>query len=245
MTTSYQAPPGPVARVLLACLLAGGAVAAPAQQPSSPPAGTRPGPTVDENDDNDNASRRARVNATARLELPAGTVQVVYPLLPSNGPDAAAVGSLPDGEVLALTRSMALKLKTEVELRFEGGAVAPTGNVSAGYPGVYSLWLRRQGDGWSLVLNREPDIWGTMRDPAADVGETPIAYRRLEGPDVKTSLEVTLLASNGGGQLSILWGSHRWTADFEAGPGMVETSPAAPPAAQPPAEKPDQEQRDE
>jgi hypothetical protein len=201
-----------------------------AQDPPSPdraalpPAGTAPGPTVgptvDENDDNDNAARRARVNATAKLELPAGTIEVIYPLLPANGPDAEALAALGEGEVLELTRSMALKLKTRVELRLGDGAVARTENVSPGYPGVYSLWLRRHGDGWSLVLNREPDIWGTMRDPAADVGEAPIAYRLVEDDEARSTLEATLVASNGGGQLSILWGRHRWTADFEAGAGM-------------------------
>jgi hypothetical protein len=191
-----------------------------------PPAGVPPGPTVDENDDNDNDSRRVRVNATAKLELAAGTIEVIYPLLPAPGPDADAVETLGDGAVLELTRSMALKLKTAVELRLGGGAVARPENVAAGYPGVYSLWLRRRGDGWSLVLNREPDIWGTMRDPAADTGEAPVAYQLVGDTDVKTTLEATLVATNGGGQLSILWGRHRWTADFEAGAGMARARSA-------------------
>jgi hypothetical protein len=180
-----------------------------------------PGPPIDENDDNDNDTRRVRVNATAKLELPAGTVEVIYPLLPAPGPDADGVETLGDGEVLELTRSMALKLKTRVELRFGESAVARPENVAAGYPGVYSLWLRRDGDGWALVLNREPDIWGTMRDPAADVGEAPVSYRQVDDADVETTLEAMLIASNGGGQLSILWGRHRWTADFEVGKGMT------------------------
>jgi hypothetical protein len=104
--------------------------------------------------------------------------------------------------------------------------VARPENVAAGYPGVYSLWLRRRGDGWSLVLNREPDIWGTMRDPAADTGEAPVAYQLVGDTDVKTTLEATLVATNGGGQLSILWGRHRWTADFEAGAGMARARSA-------------------
>lgn len=183
-----------------------------------------PGSAVDENDDNDNASRRARVNATAKLELPAGIVTVVYPLLPADGPDAAALATLDDGEVLELTRSMALKLKTEVELRFDGGTVARPGNVAAAYAGVYSLWLRRAGDGWRLVLNREPDIWGTMRDPAADVGEAPLIHQRVADDAAKSTLEATMAATNGGGVLAILWGTDRWAAEFDAGPGMAAAS---------------------
>jgi hypothetical protein len=208
------------------CAMAAAVPAVAQDQARRPESGARatPGPAVDENDDNDNVARRARINASAKLALPAGTVQVVYPLLPADGPDAAAVAALGDGDVLELTRSLAIKLKTEVELRFAGGVVARTGNVSPGYPGVYSLWLRRAGDGWRLLLNREPDIWGTMRDPAADAGETPLAYQRMPDQDAKSTLEATLLASNGGGVLTILWGADRWIAQFDAGPGMTGTS---------------------
>jgi hypothetical protein len=198
-----------------------GTAAAPPGESAARPA---PGPAVDENDDNDNAARRARVNATAKLELAAGTMTVLYPLLPADGPDAAAIATLDDGEVLELTRSMALKLKTEVELRFEGGAVARPGNVAAGYAGVYSLWLRRAGDGWRLVLNREPDVWGTMRDPAADVGETALIHRRLPDAEAKSTLGAALVATNGGGELTLLWGTDHWTARFDAGPGMAAVS---------------------
>jgi len=195
--------------------------------PPAAPGAVRPGPTVDENDDDDNAARRVRINATAKLALPAGTIQVIYPLLPMDGPDKAALSTLGDGDVLPLTRSMAIKLKTEVEMRFAGGAVARPGNVAAGYAGVYSLWLRRKGDGWSLVLNREPDIWGTMRDAAADSGETVLAHGRDDGA-AQPTLEVTLVQSNGGGQLAIAWGADRWVADFEAGPGLAPRAAGSP-----------------
>ena len=195
-----------------------------APPPSVAPAtGAQPGPTVDENDDDDNAARRIRINATVKLALPAGTIQVIYPLLPADGPDASAIATLEPGAVLELTRSMAVKLKTEVEMRFAAGVVAEPENVVSGYPGVYSLWLRRKGDGWALVLNREPDVWGTQRDPAADVGETPLAHRRDDAAPAPT-FAVTLLESNGGGQLTIAWGAERWTADFEVGAGMTPRS---------------------
>ena len=185
------------------CALPSATAPGDAQPPAQRSTGraTHPGPAVDENDDNDNAARRVRVNATAKLELPAGNVTVVYPLLPADGPDAAALATLDDGEVLELTRSMAIKLKTEVELRFTGGAVARPGNVAAAYAGVYSLWLRRAGDGWRLVLNREPDIWGTMRDAAADVGETPLVHQRVPDAEAKATFEATMAATNGGGEL--------------------------------------------
>jgi hypothetical protein len=221
---------GFVRGALLTGLLCVAGAAAPAlgqehgQRPE-PVARATPGPAVDENDDNDNSARRVRVNASAKLDLPAGKVQVVYPLLPADGPDAAAIATLGDGDTLALTRSMAIKLKTEVELRFTGGAVARPGNVSPGYAGVYSLWLRRAGDGWRLVLNREPDIWGTMRDPAADTGEAALVHQQVPEDAAKSTLEAAMHATNGGGTITILWGTERWTAQFDAGPGIVATSP--------------------
>jgi hypothetical protein len=217
----------PIEALLLATPTAS-AFRATQDPPAAPtPPAPKPGPTVDENDDNDNAARRSRVNSTAKLELAGGTIQVIYPLLSSTGPDAAAVTKLADGEVLELTRSMALKLKTDVELRFDGGAVARPGNVSAGYPGVYSLWLRRTGDGWSMVLNREPDIWGTMRDPTADIGSTPLEHWESAPAEAAAILLVELVALDSGGRLSIAWGLKRWAADFTV-PDPGQTSPAGP-----------------
>lgn len=191
-----------------------------------PPGGARSGAGADGNDgegDDGGDAHRVRVNATAKLALPAGTIQVIHPLLPADGPDAEAIAALEDGDVLQLTGAMAVKLKTEVEMRFDGGMVARPENVAPGYPGVYSLWLRKRGDDWSLVLNREPDIWGTMRDPETDVGEAPVLYR-LDQAAPAPVFAVTLLESNGGGQLTIAWGAHRWSAEFEAGPGMAVPS---------------------
>lgn len=168
------------------------------------------------NDTGDGDARRVRINATAELELPGGTVRVIHPLLPADGPDASAIDSLGDGEVLQLTRGMALKLQTEVDLRFGADAVARAGNVAAGYPGVYSLWLRRSSGGWSLVLNSEPDIWGTMRDPQADAGETTLEHR-LDDAAAAPVLAASMTRTNGGGQLAIAWGPHRWIASFDAG----------------------------
>lgn len=162
-------------------------------------------------------TRRERSRDSAILELDGATVEIVYSLLPVDGPDHASIGTLEAGEVLRLTRGMALKLKTGLELRF-GELVARTENVAEDYPGVYSLWLRREAEGWSLVLNEEPDIWGTMRDPAHDVGSVPIRYWLDEEPARR--LEVELLPVEAGGHLGIAWGRHRWGVDFTTGPVM-------------------------
>jgi len=185
---------------------------------AAPAATPRVGVAAEENDDNDNAARLSSVNSTATLEVAGGTVKVIYPLLPASGPDAVALGKLADGAVLELTRSMAIKLSTGVELDFAGGAAARPGNVTPGYPGVYSLWLKRAGDDWRLVLNREPDIWGTMRDPAADSGEATLSHTTVPDAEKAATLEARLDASNGGGTLTLRWGGHRFVANFDARP---------------------------
>jgi len=57
-----------------------------------------------------------------------------------------------------------------------------TENVAKGYAGVYGIWLKKTAKGWNFVFNQKPDVWGTMYDPAANVGEVPVetleAWRR-------------------------------------------------------------------
>ena len=83
------------------------------------------------------------------------------------------------GEVLRLTRSAAWKLRTEVDLIVGGELRLDTENVAANYPGVYSLWLKKTTNGWNLLANSEPDIWATMHNPDADVGEIALTVASL------------------------------------------------------------------
>ena len=84
--------------------------------------------------------------------------------------DYQALESVSVGDIVITTSAAAMKLRSEADLRF-GDVTVRTGNVAENFPGTYSVFLKRTGDGWALVFNNEADIWGTQRDPAHDASE--------------------------------------------------------------------------
>jgi hypothetical protein len=125
--------------------------------------------------------------------------------------DYLSLDALKDGDVLMLTLAASTKLRTEADLRF-GNTAIPTGNVAEGFAGTYSLWIRRVSDGWHLIFNNEADVWGTQRDPSRDFEEISLTYEANDDPAEEMKILVT--EADGLGVLSILWGDHRWSADF-------------------------------
>ena len=67
-------------------------------------------------------------------------------------------------------------------------------------------------DGWHLIFNEKPDVWGTQHDPATDVAEIPILAGKREG--ASTKLEAELVELDGRGLLRIAFGSHEWKSEF-------------------------------
>ena len=126
--------------------------------------------------------------------------------------DYAQIEAASTGEVINFIEHSAIKLTTEVPLRF-GTLEVPIENVAADYPGVYSVWLKRSDDGWNLVLNHKADVWGTRYQSDSDLGEVALEMSALE-PPAKT-LEGKLIEREGGGVLQISWGDHLWSTPFE------------------------------
>ena len=159
------------------------------------------------------ANRLAERNETALL-LPGGArIAILYGKdLPVDGVDYRNLASTPDGAVVELIRAPAVRIRSDVALRF-GQTDLPTGNLAAGFAGAYGLWLKRAGNGWRLVFNDEPDSWGTQHDPAFDAAETAVEYSRAAG--AFRPLGVTLVPVGAeSGRLVIHWGPHEWAADF-------------------------------
>lgn len=126
--------------------------------------------------------------------------------------DYPRVADTPDGAVVGMIRAPALRLKTDVSLRF-GDAAVPTGNLAPGFAGAYGVWLRRADAGWRFVFNHEPDSWGTQHDPAFDAAETPVEYSRAAGSF--RPLGATLVPTGPDrGRLVVHWGPHEWAAAF-------------------------------
>lgn len=131
--------------------------------------------------------------------------------------DFAQIGSLEPGQVVRFLEYGAIKLMTDFALQF-GDLLVDTENVAEDYPGVYSLWLKRTEDGWSLVFNHKPDVWGTQYDSGADLGEVPLSHSEASHAEASQSsprLVAALEENESGARLSMSWGPHQWQTPFE------------------------------
>jgi hypothetical protein len=130
------------------------------------------------------------------------------------GPDFARLMSTRDGGVVELTEAPALRLTIDTAVR-AGKVLLRTGNQTPGFPGAYSVWLKRAGRGWRLVFNQEPDVWGSQRDPKSDIGEVDVTYAQGGEPSRPIGVALEPTAADRW-RLIISWGPHEWAADFSA-----------------------------
>ena len=158
------------------------------------------------------------VNATRsidRAEIGSGTVEVNAGRVPLLGVDWLSFVEHEQG-LLEFETFAAIKLRTEADI-VVGELEVPAGNVSPGFAGLYSLWLRLDDDGqWTLIVNHEPDIWGTMHDPAKDLGETPLAHSTVEGGKSSLTIDIEPPEGDAPGTLELSWGEHRWRTTVTA-----------------------------
>lgn len=192
-----------------AILLLAGSVTADGLAQGAPPAAT------DRREVETEADRRQQLRTRAgypsgdsRLQVRGGEISVTFAPLPASGEAFRGLMAANPGEVVEWTGSFATKLTTEVDLDF-GGSVLRAENQRRGFPGAYTLWLKRTASGWSLVINRSVDIWGTDYDPSADVAEVPLHYSTVAESD--EPLRVRLSVADGVLALRLSWGSHRWS----------------------------------
>ena len=149
--------------------------------------------------------------SSSRIEIADQAIRLRVDRLPAPGPDYDKLPTLADGEVLGPIYGKPFKFWTDADLAFEGAAVAAH-NHGPTYPGVYSLWLKRDGDGWKLVFNHLADVWGTMHMAEHDAAETPLAFRTLDEAVEQT--EGRLEVDGDGGMLTLRWGTTEWSAPF-------------------------------
>jgi len=158
-------------------------------------------------------TRLAERNETAIALADGARIAVlVWQDLGIDHPDHAAIGTLADGDVLRLTEAAVNRLRTDVPLRF-GDVLVPTGNLSPDFAGSYGMWIQRQGTGWRLVFNNEPDSWGTQHNPEYNAAQAELTYSRT-GPTDRPLGAQLVPTSSESGQLVIHWGAHQWAADF-------------------------------
>jgi len=156
--------------------------------------------------------RRRRAGKSTELVVADQKIRISFADLEKDSDDYRRMEALAPGEVFSFLSGRSTKLLTDASLRF-GDVLVERGNVHANYPGVYSLWLKRTADGWSLVLNSDGDIWGTQRLAEADVSE--IALHSSPTDEEVPAFTVELLEADDGGLLRLAWGEYQWTALFE------------------------------
>jgi hypothetical protein len=147
----------------------------------------------------------------ARANYGGQRIRIAFADLKKGTSDWQLFENVQDGQVYEFTLSRATKMYTDLDLMF-GDVVVKKENVAANYPGVYSLWLRKVGDGWNLVFNSQPDIWGTRHEAEFDAAEVPLRVAKADEPSDKMMVEIDQKPD--GGTLRIRWDDTKWEADF-------------------------------
>lgn len=173
----------------------------------------------------DDIVKGERPNPTAaRLNIGSTKYKITFSDLPADGEDYKKLAEVKDGEVFAFVGGRASKLFTDADLKF-GDVTIKTENVAQNYPGVYSLWLEKAGEGWNLVFNEECDIWGTQHRAEADVAEVPLTHNTLAEPHKAFLIELNK-KDDQNATLRIAFGEHEWLSDVTLIPAAKVIAPA-------------------
>ena len=111
---------------------------------------------------------------------------------------------VPPDTIWRLGANEATHLATSRELTF-GSVVVP--------PGLYTLWFFNAAGGQQLVINKQVGQWGTIYDPAQDLGRVPVTM----APTAEFLEDFTITLRNvaqGRGAIEFAWGSQMATAAF-------------------------------
>lgn len=138
-------------------------------------------------------------------------IRVTFGNLKLASDDYSKFQKVKTGDVFKFVGSRATKLSTDADLAF-GDKIVKAHNFSENYPGVYSLWLKKTDEGWNLVFNQQPDIWGTQHESEFDVAEVALQSTTLD--EKANEFLVKLEETDNGAQLNMAWGNTQWSAPF-------------------------------
>lgn len=140
--------------------------------------------------------KRASPHETASVDLNGKQITITYgrPYLKHRefGKTIA-----PFGQVWRLGADEATKLTVPARTKVQGGPELPAGS--------YSLWAIPGPDKWTMIINKQADVWGTNYDQSQDVG-------RFDLPVHKTaSVEEFTISfrkkSNNSAEVTFAWGT--------------------------------------
>lgn len=161
----------------------------------------------------DESEARRASPTEAKLRMGDEKIRVTFGSLAMGSEDYKKLTALSDDTVYTYIGSRATKLMTDIDLKF-GDITIKSHNFAPDYPGVYSLWLKRSGENWALVVNEQPDIWGSQHDPTFDVATIPLKEEAVDTP--QENFLITLAERDNGGEFKIAWGNKAWSTSFEA-----------------------------
>ncbi len=130
------------------------------------------------------------------------TVSIEYGRPSLKGRDM--LGQATDGMVWRLGADASTTLTTSGDLDFAGTKIAA---------GSYSLFAKKMGDGWTLLVNSQTGQWGTEHDAAKDIAEIPLMVHPGEAREQFT---VVLHGQGSDGMLHFEWGETVLMAMFKA-----------------------------
>lgn len=159
--------------------------------------------------------RNRQIAATAaNLRFEGEKIRITFAALKTDSKDFEHFQNLADGEVFEYVGGRAAKILTDLDMHF-GDTVIKQGNAHESYPGVYSIWLKKSGDGWKLLFNEEADVWGTMYNPEVTVAEVDVVEVKSE----ETAETHKITMENGDaediGKIIIHWGDKQYIAEFK------------------------------
>jgi hypothetical protein len=82
-------------------------------------------------------------------------------------------------------------------------------------PGSYTLWIQHTRNGTFLIVNRQTGQWGTIYDPAQDVGRIPMQMAATPSHVEEMTVNIRNLGMNRGA-IDFAWGPSIATATFTA-----------------------------
>jgi hypothetical protein len=152
------------------------------------------------------AQGNPRGKSTITLEGKTVSVEYGRPSLKGRTTDEL-LGRLKPGGMWRLGADTSTTLKTGIDLAF-GDVTIPAGE--------YSIWMQRQSDNsWKLLFDKQHGQWG---EPTPNPGDCFASVPLTESkPSASVDMvTLTLSKADGGGTLTIEWGTLQTTASFKA-----------------------------
>jgi hypothetical protein len=160
----------------------------------------------------DSVQGQRRAPTETRIRIGDKSVRIAFSGLETDSVEWEQLQNTKDGETFQFTLHRAMKIYTDFDLT-NGDTTIKKENFAPDYPGVYSIWLKKVGDGWSLVFNSQPDIWGSRHKAEFDVYEVPMILSKAEG-EPADNYNVNLEQDGDKALLTMNWGDQQWATDF-------------------------------